>query len=468
MLKFIMADAGTFKHKRKQSQRACDQCRKRKKRCSHLTPPEDHQTSTHCSPGSNGSLAPVPMPTSNGALMMANDQQLLPEIQEAEDKDRANRHRRSSSDELSQCEVAEPSEGQRLDPPSAEQHVKEPLGRGELETLGSRFVGYLNPEGVLAATSPNSTQGIPSDDSIGIWLAEKFKKRTVGIDSNDECERPSASMFYGFGSMVQKILVPILKEECLSLLPPPSDFEALASFYFEKIHLIFPVINKDRFWHLPSTDPAGMLLRQSVCLAASMNFSVKQYLRLEVGEPPLSFREFGRRMFAVMRISIETGFVTDKIVLIQALALMSFFMDGSDGRDLSSLMCGRAVQYVHSLGLHMKNAQHDQGSDYTVSLFCCIWALDMLNAAIHGRPVLMHKRDFGRDLEQCIDQQEPCFQLLLRVVVLLDKVINIYRPRLRSNEVNGLDDFLPFEELLSRCSALQAPAPLLGKSSYRK
>src|SRR5271154_1566557 len=102
MLKFVMADAGTFEHKRKQLLRACEQCRKRKKRCSHLAPSEDHQTSTHRSPGSNGSLAPVPMPTSNGALTMTNDQQSLPEIQEAEDKVRENRHERSSSDELSQ------------------------------------------------------------------------------------------------------------------------------------------------------------------------------------------------------------------------------------------------------------------------------------------------------------------------------------------------------------------------------
>jgi len=30
-------------------------------------------------------------------------------------------------------------------------------------------------------------------------------------------------------------------------------------------------------------------------------------------------------------------------------------------------------------------------------VFCCVWALDKLNAAFHGRPVLVHERDSARE-----------------------------------------------------------------------
>jgi hypothetical protein len=96
-----------------------------------------------------------------------------------------------------------------------------------------------------------------------------------------------------------------------------------------------------------------------------------------------------------------------------------------------------------------------------IRLFCCVWALDKLNAAFHGRPVMMHERDIGRDLEACFSQQEPCFQLFLRTVSLLDKVIGLYRPR-QDPSVMPEHDFPLFEDLVERSDALYIDSQYLA------
>ncbi len=115
-----------------------------------------------------------------------------------------------------------------------------------------------------------------------------------------------------------------------------------------------------------------------------------------------------------MRISIEMGLISNKIIIIQALALMSQFTDNPVGEDISSQLCGRAVQHVQSLGLHVKGQQEQDRDRCSTKLLCCIWAIDRMNAAFHGRPVLMHERDLRKDLEFCFEQQDPCFRVFLK------------------------------------------------------
>jgi hypothetical protein len=92
-----------------------------------------------------------------------------------------------------------------------------------------------------------------------------------------------------------------------------------------------------------------------------------------------------------MRLIIEMGLVKDKIVLIQALALMSQFTDNPVGDDTSPQLCGRAVHHVQTLGLHLKRRQEDERGSYNTTLLCCIYSIDRMNAAFHGRPTLMHE-----------------------------------------------------------------------------
>src|SRR6266487_6943655 len=191
-------------------------------------------------------------------------------------------------------------------------------------------------------------------------------------------------------------------------MPPPHELSALSDIYFEKVHPVFPIIDENLYQNLPQTDPRRILLQQCICLAASKNLVSKNHLTLGHTEALLSCKEFGDNLSRAIRLSIEMGFVTDKIVLIPVLALLSQFIDGPDGGDMSSQLCARAVHHVHSTGLHVRGEQEIQKDPYGATLLSCIWAVDRLNAAMNGRPVLMHDQDFGKDLDQCFQQQKPC------------------------------------------------------------
>lgn len=433
MLRFVTTDAATLGHKRKQTQHACEHCRRKKKRCNHNEP--SYQTD-FCA-----TVPSTPPAPNDGQVQLTNNINSRLASEHAKRAINTPRSLKSPAprvnDEETPLRTPRSLTTASLAPDADDrEHTNDHHeARDESVSLGSRFVGYLNPEGVLmAATSPESTRNTSSIDNIGVWLADKLSKRAVQFDPKVPQQQPRASLFHGSTPMIKSVLAPILEQESFSVLPPPGDLDALCLLYFGKMHPVFPVIDETKFRSLPLVTPARILLQQGICLVASMNFSMEQHLRLTDGGPRLSYREFGNRILAAMRMSVEMSLVTDKIFLISALALMSFFVEGPEGRELSTHHSGKAVQFVHSLGLHLQGQHTDQVDGHPVSLFCCIWALDRLNAAFHGRPVLMHQRDLGRNLEECIDQQQPPFRLFLRVIVLLDNVIDIYRPMLSPGE----------------------------------
>lgn len=102
------------------------------------------------------------------------------------------------------------------------------------KALGSRFIGDLNPKGIfLAATSPTSTTTTNRHDSIGIWLVDKLSG-TAQSCSGSLAEHAGSHSFYGYSPLVQKVLLPLLIEECLSIVRPQTEFQALYNIYLEK------------------------------------------------------------------------------------------------------------------------------------------------------------------------------------------------------------------------------------------
>ncbi len=462
MLKFIATDASKLGQKRKQCQRACGPCRARKKRCSHV----DIQRTVEASVGSHAA-SPAPFHDASTESMFHSPADGLYTHPSSHEN---NVPRLGASIRSSSTLGAAAS---RLND-AAESHRPESNDGGNLRqdteddadpVLGSRFIGDLNPEGLFrAATSPTVTTGADQTDRIGIWLTERLSKsRATSGPPSDQAE---SSMYYGFDPLIQKVMIPLLAEECSALLPPQPEVEKLCSIYFERHHPIFPIVDKTTLRAMPSGEPASVLLKQGMCLVASLNLSAKGHLRLPKASSVLSPREFGRRISAAMRTSVELGLVTKKVVIIQALALLSFFIDGPNGGDVSSQLCGRAVHYIHSMGLHIQTQQQGQDDQYAQTLLCCIWALDRLNAALHGRPVLMHERDLGRDLNACFQAQNVCFRLFLRVAMLLDNVIGLYRPS-DEKDVGPSAEFPLFEELLDDVGGAQIPTSLLSKFLLR-
>ena len=452
MYKFVASD-GTGSIKRHQAQKACESCRKRKKRCNHeiagnsalptLSPAQaskkvksDHQfpqvvDKAHA--GNISSLIDAEYPST-----ISHDERAT------SSPDTSNLV--SSDQDLEAARIL--SGGAHIQ--SNRHQIQEPSG------VQSRFIGDLNPESIfLAATSPDAIRGV-LPDSVGVFLSSKFGKKPHHFSN---LQQTSSNLFFGCPPLVRDVLVPLIEQECLSTMPPIPHLEALSRIYFEKISPIFPIIDEPTYRSLPPTGPCRILLEQAICLAASKNFAATEHLILREAEPPLACRDFGEKVSGAMRLTIELGIVTDKIILIQALCLLSLFIDNSSSEDLASQFSGKAAHYLQGMGLHLEGQQEDTST----KLLCCVYALDRMNAAFHGRPVLMHERDVRKDLHQCFNQQEPAFRLFLQVIVLLENVIEIYRPPNQS-EHGGMDvQFPAFEELVSDCGAAQIGTSPLGR-----
>lgn len=324
MYKFVNANQSGNTPKRQQTQKACSPCRKRKKRCHHHEP--DHDEHQHS-------------PTTARGESMTIEQILTPSTNPAEGNDQSspvsNAVHQSSSSRVPVNEHSSTSQPTKPATPNTTQLLSN-IAHVRNESLGARFIGDLNPESIfLAASSPDATRGSSMEDSVGVWLRSTINKRLLQTGSHHLPAPTPTSLFFGSSSLIQDALVPLLQQECLSMLPPPEHLEALSKLYFERLHPIFPVIDLEEFQVAQATN-CSVLLKQAICLAASKNFAAKAHLYLPESTDLLSPMDFGDKIARSMRISIEMGLVTDKVVLIQGLALMSQFFDSSDRGDLSS------------------------------------------------------------------------------------------------------------------------------------
>ncbi|QSZ32955.1 hypothetical protein DSL72_002538 [Monilinia vaccinii-corymbosi] len=441
MFKFVASD-GTGSVKRQQAQKACESCRKRKKRCDHTI--GDNSTSPSSSKvHSDGRF-------SQGAIARPHTASSLARTTtDAE-------HRRTVSHEqpgpISPLASNLASSDQDLEAArilSGGAHIRASTSQSQGNSLGqSRFIGDLNPESIfLAATSPDAIRNV-LPDSVGVWLSSTLGKRAPHSSNR---QQTSSNLFYGSTPLIRDVLVPLIEQECLSTMPPIPHLAVLSRIYFDKINPIFPIIDETKYHKLSPSNPARILLDQAISLAASKNFAATEHLILNETDSPMTCRAFGDKVSGAMRLIIELGIVTDKLVLIQALCLLSLFIDNSSSEDLASQFSGKAVHYLQGMGLHLEGQQEDASA----KLLCCSYALDRMNAAFHGRPVLMHERDVRKDIHQCFKRQEPAFRLFLQVILLLDEVIEMYRPPVQSGH-GGMDvDFPAFEEFVSECGASQ-------------
>ena len=459
MFKFVNNDPSNPTGKRKQSQRACQNCRKRKKRCYHNDAGSNARQKTsnvgqETSNIDSSLLPPFSPATAPGTI--PNDHQSTPNTNGLHQSPAVWVSGPPTTSELA-ASTPRPSPLTREENPLN----GEPERDGSA-SLNSQFIGDLNPEGIfLTAMSPNAIRSAV-DDGVGVWLAKALTSK--GLQPASELPISSqSSLFYGSASLLPKVLVPVLEEETLSTLPPPPSIMALSNMYFEILHPIIPLIDQNRFENLPTTDPRRILLQQGICLAASKSFISNQHLILPGSDSPLTYREFGNRLSAAMRLILELGLVTDKIIRIQAFGLMSHFTNGPDNGDVASQLLSRAMQHTVSLGLHQQGHYERDADQYGITLFCSLWALDRMNAAFGGRPVMMHDRDIGWDLERCFESQQPCFRLILEVTLLLDKVIRLYTPSYSQENSELKFEFPSFEELVTKCTVSHISTQFLGK-----
>ncbi|KAF2152219.1 hypothetical protein K461DRAFT_256015 [Myriangium duriaei CBS 260.36] len=333
-----------------------------------------------------------------------------------------------------------------------------PTQRGERPSTPpplARFIGHLNPEGIFRICS---TDEAALSGEVGVWQNGRSTER--GAVRAATSEVPSTSLLYCTSSLAYKVLLPVMEDQCLKTLPSEPARGILEGFYFSSIHPLLPIIDKDHYRGEAGSSSTQILRSQAVCLLASLDPSMQQHLFLPEVTGLASPKEFGQRLFAAMRMSIEITLVRDKMAVIEVLLAMSLFSSNGESMELSSWAFLRAVNMSYTLGLHHRKAEREHDRRLA-EIFCCAWCLDRIHAAIHGRPVIMHECDLARLPEDCLVLLQPAFRVLLSIAMLLDRVIELYRPRAKAMDLSD-QEFPSFEDMLVSCDASGLPQQFLN------
>ena len=390
-LRFVSSNDLSSSGKRRIAQRACDSCRRRKKRCFH------------------------------GDNAVSGDA-------DADDGPEANDTKEPSAD------------GADL---STERH--EARSETVAATSHPRYIGDLNPEvELLAATTANQ---VPKN-STGVWHSDSVEN---GHGNGTDDTTSAGSILHGLPLETQQLVLPALQKQCLESRPPKEDFVALERYYFERIHPVLPSIDDAIYRNSTVGSPSRTLQEQSICLLASTGWNMRQHLRIRENPETLGPTHFARKIVSSMRLIIDLALVSDKTVLIYVLTTMSLFVYGRECLELTSQYFFQAVQIAYSIGLHQpRDAKQDEK---VAGLFSYLWSIDRLLAAIQGRPVVMHEVDMAKSPLSCASNQEPAFKVLVHIAVLVDKVIGLYRPTAQRKEIPD-EEFPLFEEVLEDCNAM--------------
>lgn len=447
MLKFVDTTASNYSRKRKDPPpRACDSCKRKKKRCPHTQQAEHTTQSTASTNGNDAFVVDVP----DSPKSIPGPDRRAPSRRPVDGNDEA----ATSASGTSRLGT-DVNDDQRPDKPTRTLTSTSRDARDQ----NPRFIGDMNPEVVFEGSIDPDLSNLTDNNGVGRWLAQHLNNSAHVKESSRPV--PAFSVFGEYPPAIRQIFLPILEEDCLSTIPTVGQREAFLSVYFRYFQPIFPIVDQPTYEEYSESDPRRLLLEQGMCLAASAHPTLRSQLRLKDIEEPVTCAVFGKRIFGAMRVALDIGLVSDSAVVAQALVLMAFYYQGRSDSETASTMAFPVTQYVHSTGLHIPRYEDQADCDHAETLFCCIWAFDRLHAALQGKPVLMHERDIARSLKQAIDVQQPPFRLLLTIVELLDRVIKLYRPGNGQEDLQG--EFSLFEDIVLRCGASKLTVSELGK-----
>lgn len=306
----------------------------------------------------------------------------------------------------------------------------------------SRFVGNLHPEAILEQAAGSN------QNECGYWMnrsSENKQNRHRGMQTDEE-------------RALERYLFTI----DISVLPPKEHLDALLEIYFSSIHPVLPIVDSERPGRRRNGTLLSPMILQAICVIASRHDKARPHLVI-YGNGRMEPRDFAQRLYRSVVAALNANLETDRIVLIQALALLSLHVEGTDGAEKASMHLSQAIHHAHTLGMQFGKARGDDRAEYFHSLFWCLWSLDKLNATMLARPLLMHDRD--NHLESPLsnpDLKHTPFGIWLQIAALLDRITDFYRPTVDPSTTGWEEGFPGFEEVIGDSGETIEP-PILGK-----
>ncbi|KAE8370159.1 hypothetical protein BDV27DRAFT_140604 [Aspergillus caelatus] len=243
--------------------------------------------------------------------------------------------------------------------------------------------------------------------------------------------------------------------QSLDLLPCPNDMDAILRIYMETIHPIFPALDYDNYQSMPARSAGKILLSLSICIAASVIPSSGQYFRHVAACPA----DFSLTISDAIKSSNMLVLVQDKLISIQSLSLLSLFKLFSGNRQESTDLLYHAISHAQAAGLHYDGHTTPQPKQASTRSLLCLFAIDTIHSACSRHPAQFRRCGFGSCLTSWIVEQEPCFQLFLRTIVLLERAVDISRT---AGYGGWVGSFPSFEDLLGEVNTSIISVPLIA------
>ncbi|KAK4246597.1 hypothetical protein C7999DRAFT_15321 [Corynascus novoguineensis] len=459
-VKFVGHDATGLPVKRKQVHQACLQCRKRKQ-----LPEAGSEGRVRAA--RNNSQRPVAAADRDTTDAAA---QLLRFFHHASDKASSNS---PEDDQIQQPRPMSPA------PP---------------------FLGDLNPEGILVeATMVPSQKSPPADDESGhqeIGFLPPTPRRqskdsptqrqtTTCTGSPKLCEETSGPYFSvpredgtrltihvqdtaKFAAIAQTLVSRGLADK---VMPSDAEWKAMRDLYLTKIHPIFPIYEQSALMDLPKERALRELIQASVCLAAATDpethhlLTFKSHVQGSMSNKVVSFDDYSHDMASFINKRLAELQESRQIPLtnqIQVMALTCMYWQPSNPTERFEplTLYAKLVSLVHTHGVHLGILARGP-SECCIEgrgkrIFKCLYALDRLLGAISARPFMFHNVDLTQ-VPRPDDQDSPIFRLFISLILLLDQVVEMYRPRPKFNCV----DIPVFERMAIEAGAQFEPEGLI-------
>lgn len=462
-LRFVQTKFPTAQHNKRQASRACDTCRRNKKRCMHdadsgepTVRPGPRRIVSAASEAHRSSSRQPNGPTPTDDVPAAAPPQRQFELSALIDptfvQSKIGPDVAGVPSHQAPSDVTHDIQGAVA---GDQVYDRFSFVKGSTGLEPQRFIGDLNPEAVLLSSGAKPHPET-SPNAVGLWQSRPSRR-------DEPPENSSANIFRHAPPLAKKLLLPMIEDQSSKVLPPSIDLAAFETVYFKRFHPILPAIDEPSFnASLPGT-AARALQYQSICLMASSDPSLAGHLHLPGRDHIMTPTQFAQEIAGCMRLSIEMALVSDKLILIYTFATMSLYSWNHQSMELSSQFFARAIDISTTIGLHLQR-DHDTESSQLDKLFCYLWSLDKFHAAVHGRPTIMHERDIERSVATCLEAAQPAFKMFVKISSILGDVISLYRPHAARSFLPS-DEILSFETIADTSDALDLTTDTLCKSS---
>ncbi|KAK9323124.1 hypothetical protein V1517DRAFT_321166 [Lipomyces orientalis] len=269
-----------------------------------------------------------------------------------------------------------------------------------------RFISNLDP------TSDLVMSGDPDNDRIGIFVSER------GLQNS---------------TRRHIIVPPALNSQLLTYLntlrafefPGETERAGLLDIYFKYINSALPIVDRQLFMNQYANGEHSTTLLHAIVLAACRHFEAGAFLQ---GLKPRAFAATThRKVQALLYAELEQ----DPLTLVRIYALLSMHSEGPEGLDQGAKDLAMAFHYAHTLGLHLRReVAGSSSSDISLvpKLWLSLWCLDRMSTCVNGRPMNSHPRDVGL---AAVDKSVEGCAVLARLTDAcreIDWMIDLYRP----------------------------------------